>query len=151
MTRPALFLAAVLSLVAGAGASPAQQSPFEPRMIINERAITNFEVTQRRLMLQLFRAPGDLEQEALNGLIEDRLRMQAAGALGLKATPEQVTAGMEEFAGRAQMNAEQFTTALGQAGVSAQTFRDFVEAGLIWREVVRARFLPRTQITEAEI
>ncbi len=41
-------------------------------------------------------------------LIEDRLRMEAAKALNLKATPEQIQAGMDEFAGRANLTADQF-------------------------------------------
>ena len=35
---------------------------------------------------------------------------------------------------------EEFITALGQNGVEPQTFRDFVQAGLAWREYSRARF-----------
>lgn len=58
---------------------------------------------------------------------------------------------MTEFASRANLTAEQFIEALGQAGVSPETFRDFVSAGLIWRDVVRAKFADKVTITEAEI
>ena len=37
-------------------------------------------------------------------------------------------------------HATAFVTALGQNGVDAETFRDFVSAGLAWREYSRARF-----------
>ena len=127
------------------------QSPFSPRVVVNDRVISNYEVQQRVQMLQLFQTPGDVEAEAVKGLVDDRLRLVAAQSMGLAASPEQVMAGMEEFAARANLTAEQFVEALAQGGVSAQTFRDFVEAGILWREVVRARFGPTVEITEVEV
>ncbi len=154
MTRlaPLAFALSALLLVVAPGDAHAQgQNMFAPRIYVNDRAITEFEVQQRMQMLRLFRTPGDLEEEAVKALIEDRLRMAAAKALKIAATPDQIAGGMEEFAGRAQLTAEQFIQALGQAGVSPQTFRDFVEAGLVWREVIRQKFAGKTTISEAEI
>lgn len=147
---PFLALAAAIGL-ALAPLAAAAQGMFSPRATVNGQAVTNYEFDQRLLMLTLFGAPGDLEAEALDGLIDDRLRKAAAKTLGLKVTPEQVLAGMEEFAARANLTAEEFNAALNGAGVATETFRDFVESGLLWREVVRGRFLPRVTITEAEI
>lgn len=145
----AVFIALTTFLL---GAVPIQaQNQFVPRVYVNDRAITEFEVQQRVQMLRLFRAPGDLEKEALKALIEDRLRMSAAKSMKIAATPDQIKAGMEEFAGRAQLTAEQFVAALSQAGVSAQTFRDFVEAGLVWREVVRKTYVGKVFVSDAEV
>ncbi|WP_341799058.1 peptidylprolyl isomerase [Rhodovulum marinum] len=149
--RMGLAVAAALALM-GAGMAAAQQGgPFAPRVIVNDKAITNYELDQRVRFLRLLGNPPEIEKVALEGLIDDRLRMAEADRLGLTLTPEQVREGMEEFAARGNMTAEQFLSAIGQAGVAAETFRDFVEAGLIWRDVVRGRFGPRAQITEAEI
>ena len=150
MIRPAAFLIALTAFFLGAAPIQAQNQ-FTPRLYVNDRAITEFEVQQRAQMLRLFRAPGDLEKEALKALVEDRLRMSAAKAMKITATPDQIKAGMEEFAGRAQLTAEQFIAALGQAGVSPQTFRDFVEAGLVWREVIRQKYVGRVFISDAEV
>ena len=150
MIRPAAFLFALTALFIGT--APVQaQNLFAPRLYVNDSAITEFEVQQRMQILRLFRTPGDLEKEATKALVEDRLRMSAAKRLNIKATPEQVLAGMEEFAGRASMTAEQFVAALAQEGVSSQTFRDFVEAGLVWREVVRQTYVGRVVISDTEV
>lgn len=151
MTRffTAVILSAALLL---SGALPGMaQGLFSPRVVVNERVVTNFEYEQRLLMLTLFGATGNREEEALRGLIDDRLREGAALALGLAATEEDIRAGMTEFAARANMTAEEFLAALNQAGVESESFRDFILAGILWREVVRAQFLPRAQITETEI
>jgi peptidyl-prolyl cis-trans isomerase SurA len=97
------------------------------------------------------RTPGNTEKLALDALIDDRLRRQEADRLKIETTPEDVQKGMTEFASRANLTAEQFIAALGQAGVEPETFRDFVSAGLVWREVVRAKYGAKTDVTEGEI
>ena len=144
----AIMVAAVVSLPFVASA---QEPSFSPRLYVNDKAISNYEVSQRVLFLQLLRAPGDPEEEALKGLIEDRLRTAEAKKQGLTLSAEAVLAGMTEFASRANLTSEQFVEALGQNGVAAETFRDFVSAGLIWRDVIRAKFGGKITISEAEI
>lgn len=145
-----LRLAAVLALIVG-GVPPIAAQDFSPRLIVNDHAISNWEYDQRLRMLTLFAAPGDLEVQARKVLIDERLQLGAAEGIGLEVTPEAVRAGMEEFATRANLSADDFIKALEQAGVAEESFRDFVKAGLLWRETVRARFGPRAQVTEAEI
>ncbi|MEX5729184.1 peptidyl-prolyl cis-trans isomerase SurA [Rhodovulum iodosum] len=153
MTRLIPFLT-VIALALGALAGPAaaqQGGPFAPRLIVNDRAITNYELAQRRRFVQVLNTPGDLDEVALNGLIEDRLRMAEAAAMGIRPGPEEIEAGMAEFASRANLSTEEFLAGLASEGIAPETFRDFVEAGIAWREVIRARFGPRAQVTEAEI
>jgi peptidyl-prolyl cis-trans isomerase SurA len=127
------------------------QDLFAPRLYVNDRAITEYELAQRALFLQVLRAPGNPEEEALKALIDDRLRQTEAERLGLKLTDAQVLAGMTEFAARANLTAEQFVAELAKAGIAAETMRDFVAAGLVWREAVRARFLGQVPISELDI
>ena len=127
------------------------QDMFAPKLYVNDRAITVYEVEQRALFLQVLRAPGNPEDEAMKALLEDRLHQTEAERLGIKLSEEDLTAGLTEFAARANLTAEQFTAELAKAGVEAETFRDFVAAGLLWRQVVRARFLGQVPISEADI
>ncbi|MBT9245293.1 peptidylprolyl isomerase [Gemmobacter fulvus] len=146
-----LLTASLIALAAAGGPGAAQENLFAPRIIINDRAVTHYEYQQRLLFMRLLRAPGDLEKEALDGLIEDRLRLQEAKRLGIKPAEEDLRKGMEEFAARANLSADDFIKALGQGGVAAETFRDFVSAGLVWREIVRAKFGPLTKVTDLEV
>jgi peptidyl-prolyl cis-trans isomerase SurA len=129
----------------------ASGSPFAPVMKINDSVITQYELDQRKLFLMLLRQPGDPEKEAMRGLIQDRLAAGEARRFDVRLTREQVTEGMNEFAGRANLTAEQLIEALGQAGVSAETFRDFVANGLLWRDIIRGRFGGSVVVTEAEV
>ncbi len=143
-------LALIASLLM-ASAAIAQQGLFQTAIKVNDLAITQYEIEQRARFLQLLRTPGDPIEEARKGLIEDRLRLSATRRAGVVLTDKQVTGGMAEFAGRANLELEQFVAAIEQAGVSEQTFRDFVNAGLAWRELVQGRFGPRAQVTDAEV
>lgn len=124
---------------------------FAPRLVINGQTVTNFEVEQRMKFLQALRAPGDLEKEALEALMRDRLAAQAAKDMKITLTAEQINDGVKEFAARANLSPEQFTEALGQEGVAPETFRDFVANGLLWREVVRTKFGQQVRISDAQI
>nr|WP_277922940.1 peptidylprolyl isomerase [Tabrizicola soli] len=103
------------------------------------------------MFLQLLRAPGNPEDEALKALIEDRLRQTEAERLDLTVSEEEVRQGMEEFASRANLTAEALVGELAKAGLSAETFRDFVSSGLLWRKAVRARFAGRVPVSENDI
>lgn len=149
-TRLISFLSMIFLCTFG-GSAVAQQGLFETAIKVNDLTITQYEIEQRQRFLQLLRVPGDPVEEARRGLIEDRLRLSETRRQGIVLTDEQVDEGMEEFAGRANLTREQFTAAIEQQGVSEQTFRDFVNAGLAWREFVQSRFGPRSQVTEAEV
>ncbi len=129
----------------------AQGNLFDAVARVNDRVITQYELNQRALFLQLLRAPGDPQTEALERLIDERLQLDAATAQGVEISAAEIEAGMTEFAARANLTPEQFIQALAQGGVSAETFRDFVRAGITWRSLVRNRFAPRAQVSEAEI
>ena len=127
------------------------QDLFAPRVYVNDRAVTEYEVQQRALFLRVLRAPGNPEEEALKALIEDRLRQTEAERLDIKLTEKELTDGLAEFAGRANLSTEQFVGELAKAGIAPETFRDFVSAGLLWRQVVRAKFLGQVPISEADV
>ncbi|MCX8507608.1 MAG: peptidylprolyl isomerase [Rhodobacteraceae bacterium] len=127
------------------------QGAFSPAIEVNDDVVTGFELDQRIKFLTLLQFPGDIQAEAERGLIEDRLRLRAAKAMGLSVSADQINAGMAEFAGRANLQTDQFLQAISQGGIEPESFRDFVEAGLVWREVVRTRFGGRIAVSEAEI
>lgn len=147
LTKTAAAMACSLFLT---GAVLAQDL-FAPRLYVNDRVVTEYEVMQRAMFLQILRAPGDPEEEALKALIDDRLRQIEADRLDLTVTEEETMAGMEEFASRANLSAEALIGELAKVGISGETFRDFVQAGLVWRQVVRARFAGQVSVSENEI
>ncbi len=150
--RFATILTLALLVLAPPLAQPTvAQGLFSPAVRVNGDVITRYELEQRARFLELLNAPGDPEEMARQTLIEDRLKKQEVSQFGIQPSPDEVAAGMEEFAQRANLTREQFVAALEDNGVSSQTFRDFTEVGLAWREYVRGRFLGQARPSEDEI
>ncbi|WP_166416426.1 peptidylprolyl isomerase [Cochlodiniinecator piscidefendens] len=127
------------------------QNLFAPVARVNDQQITQYEFDQRMAFMALLRAPGNPEEEAMKGLVDDRLRMQEARRRGVIVSEEQIAIGMEEFAQRAELSTEQFLQILSQGGITEETFRDFVRSGLAWREIAGGLFASRVQISESEL
>ncbi|MEF3047393.1 peptidylprolyl isomerase [Pseudotabrizicola sp. L79] len=139
------------AMTAGTSVLAQQGSPFSTVLKINDAVITQYELDQRIRFLTLLRIPGDPVESAMKGLTNDRLAAIEAKRVNLRLTNEQIEAGMSEFAARANLSAEQFVAAISEGGVAAESFRDFVANGLLWRELVRAKYGSSISITEAEI
>ncbi len=144
----------IVSLTISAGFSPSTghaQNLFSPAILVNDQAITWYEVDQRTKFLELLGAPGDLEKLAREVLIEERLKAQTLAETEIEISLEQVEAGIAEFAARTELTPSQFIQALEEGGVARETLRDFVEMGLLWREYAGARFLEDARPSDAEI
>lgn len=145
-------LAAMACAIALGMAAPAMaQTIFDPVVKVNDRAITGFEVDERANLLKVLRAPGDPRTQAVERLIDERLQLDAAAAAGIIPSADEVNAGLDEFASRANLSAEEFTKAIAPAGVSPETLRDFIRAGVAWRQLVQQKFGPRARASEAEV
>ena len=155
-TRPKWNRAAALVLAAGiailAPTVAAQGSnPFAVAIQVNDRVITNFEIAQRVLLLRAFGSSGDLQSLAEEQLIDERLRFQAADQVGLSVSEEEIQAGVDEFASRGNLTGEQLIQYIGARGAEPESMRDFVRAGILWREVVRGRFAAKANVSDAEL
>ncbi|MDX5350361.1 MAG: peptidylprolyl isomerase [Paracoccaceae bacterium] len=147
LKRQAAALACTVALTGSALA----QDLFAARVYVNDRVVTEYEISQRAMFLQVLRAPGNPEEEALKALIEDRLRQTEAERLGISVTEQELRQGMEEFASRANMTADALIAEFAKVGIAAESFRDFVAAGLLWRKTVRERFLGQVPVSENDI
>ena len=142
-----LAIAAMATTPAGSAA----QGLFDPVIEVNDTAVTRYEIEQRARLLGVLGAPGDPAKLARRQLVEERLKMAAARDAGMELTEDGIKAGLEEFAARGDMSADQFLAAMQREGVAEQSVRDFIIAGVTWRELVAARFGPRVRITEADV
>ncbi len=151
MKKMIRVLSAVFTLGVLCNSGIVTAQTFDAVIKVNDLAITQYELDQRARMLQLFRAPGDPQKLARDQLIEDRLKLDAARTNGLELEDTEIEEGMAEFAGRADLSTEQFIDTLKGAGVEESSFRDFVRAGLAWRNLTTARFGPRVNVTTDDI
>lgn len=127
------------------------QDLFSPVIVVNDRAVTGYELDQRQRLLQLFGTPGDLAREARTQLVEERLKQQELDRVGAQLDEDGLQNALEDFASRADLTLDQFLAELGGAGIAPETLRDYVAINVIWRDYIRARFGDRVEVTEEEI
>ncbi len=153
----AMALLFVAGLVLGSiGLSPAHdaqaQSLFSPEVYVNDSAITRYEVDQRVRFFEALGSGGaDPRARARDRLIDERVQVQEAMRLGVRASGEQVQAALAEFAARAELSGDEFLARMAEAGVDRDTVLSFLRAGVLWRELVNARFGPEILVTGSQI
>ena len=98
--RTLIFAMATASLAWSSPSEAQIQNPYAVAILVNDRVITNFEVTQRASLLQALGTRGNLEKVAHEQLIEDRLRLQAAAQAKLTLNNDEIASGVSEFAAR---------------------------------------------------
>lgn len=149
MTKILVFLTFFLPMLAASVAGA--QSAFESVAQVNDGSVTRFEVIQRERLLQALRRPDASRDVALNELIDDRLRTDAARAAGIVPTTDEIDLGVDDFAARAGLSIEEFLFALGDLGIEPETVRDYVAATLAWGQLVRTQFAGSARPSESEI
>ena len=126
-------------------------SQYAPALIVNQGVITAYDIEQRMMLLDALGATGDLRELAVQQLTEDRVKLQAAEELEIELPEGAIDAGIEEFATNRGLTTEDVMRVLEARGIDRQTMNDFVESGLLWREVVVTRFRARAMPTEADL
>ena len=127
------------------------QGLFSPVITVNDDVITKYELNQRVSMLGALGARGDLRDQAIDGLIGDRVRVAEANALGVVATDAQVDKALEDFAARNGQSLDGALGTLSAKGVSKETLRDFVTSNFVWQSLIRQRFGGGTSVSDAEV
>ena len=149
---PLLRLLPLLAALTFGGMAPATaQNLFAPRAVVDDRVVTEFDVRQRVLFLELFNTPGDLRAEALERLIDERLQVAEARRQGIRPDADEIDEGVAEFASRFDATPEEFLELLAEAGLAPESFRAFVEAGLAWRQVLLSRYAGRLEPGDAAV
>lgn len=153
-----LLIALAGLMLALVGQPPGQaqsQTPFRPVAVVNDSVITGFDLAQRAQILTSLgypaTNPGQLQSEALDQLIEDKLKLQAGEAIGITPTPEMIASGVEQYARQMRTTPEQLRASLAARSVTDQALEDLVGAQMVWLNVVRTRFGGRVEPAEAEI
>lgn len=142
-------LAILLTVLGGPAAMAA--NPFAPALTVNNGVITAYDIDQRILLLEALGANGDLRKLAVQQLTEDRVKAQAAANLDIELPEGAIAAGVEEFATMRGLTMDDVDLALNARGIDQQTMDDFVESGLLWREVIGQRFRARSMPSETDI
>ena len=120
-------------------------------VLVNGEPITALDVTQRAKLMEISTRKAPTRQEALDELIDEKLKLQIARRYKLDITTKEVDAAFDGIASRAGTSTQQFTQALNNAGISADAVKARIKADMAWGQIIRGKFQANFQIRERDI
>lgn len=154
----ALPLRALLAVIFALIATSASAQAVRVMAKVNGDAITDYALKQR--ITFAIRSSGmqdsaDLQQrlapQILRQMIDERLQIQNAQALGVKPTEDEVGQRVAEIERSAGLQRGQFKQYLQSIGVPFEIASQQIEAGIAWTKIVRRRVRPQVDVSDAEI
>ena len=121
--------------------------------LVNASPISNYDVRARAQLLSATAGLGGsvARQRALEELIEEEIKFQAARQVGVNVSDAEVSEAMDGIAQRANLSRSQLRQAFSQIGVDINTLETRIRADIAWRGVVRSQFRREVQIRENDI
>jgi len=146
------FCVAVGALLASAASiAPSAAQNFAPVVIVNDQVITGYDVQQRALLNSVTQGGRGDGEAALDELIADTLRIQAAKRFGIDPSPGEVREGFAEISRRNRRDPNQMRSGLLSRGISAEALDAQIKAEVAWRQLVIQRFGARARVTDIEV
>lgn len=141
-------LAAAVLIVSGFGSSVMAQSV---AAMVNGEPITNYDVDQRIKLTTLTTRKTPSRQEALDDLINDKVKVKEAKRYGLDMSSTDVDAAFGNMASRMRLNAEQLSKTLEGHGIRPETLKNRIKADMTWSNLVRGRFQSSFVVPEKDL
>ena len=146
--RLSVAVFAALALAVGAPAAPAQQA--QVAALVNDQAVSEFDVQQRMQLLKISGKAGS-RKDALDELVEEKLKLSEARKLKISIGDADVETAFGNMARGMKLTPEQLTVALGQRGVSAQHFKARIRAEYAWRKVLQQKLRGKLNLRDPDI
>ncbi len=108
-------------------------------VMVNGDPITSYDVTQLQRLHRLIENKSISDKQALEDLIDERIKIQQAKRMGMDVDQEDVDRMYNSVAQRSGRTAAQLTAGFAQAGLDARTFKNKLKADYIWGQYVRSR------------
>ena len=134
--------AMTLALTLGTGiyAPNDVQAASEIKIVVNKQAITSTDLKRRTALLRLQRQSGKLSTKAREQLIEEALIRQELSSRRALPSQAEVDRAFANFASGNGMSSKRMASILGQAGVGAKHFKEFIRLQIGWPRMVSARY-----------
>ncbi len=140
------------ALIIGMALQASAQGAFSIAYRVNESVITNYDIDQRYKLMRALGANGpNLRQDAIDALIDDRLKQETAANFGADLDRTALDRAIADYAAQRNLTAQSLMAKLRGAGVQPESFEEFLTTSVIWRNILRARFGTQAQPSEIEL
>lgn len=147
----AAFMVGAAALFSATAVPTTPAAATEVRWVVNNQAVTSYDIERRAALLRLMRRGGNVNELAAEEMVEQTLRQQEMARLNVPVTDEMVDNAYNNFASSNNMTVAQLDQILAESGVTKQHFKDFIRTQIGWGQVVRARQRSSDSLTEQDV
>lgn len=147
VSRIALAFAAFIILAVTAPSVQAQGIV----VMVNGEPITTYDIEQRTKLITLTTRKAPTRQQALQELIDDRLKIKEAKKFGVDLSASDVDSAFAGMAQRMRISSEQLAQVLQAQGVRPDTMKFRLKADTAWGALVRGRFKQSLLVGERDV
>ncbi len=127
-------------------------------VVVNEEAISISDVSDRmKLIVSSSNLPNSeeirtkLTPQVIASLVDERIKMQEAGRLGITVDKIEIDQGFADLAGQNNLSAERFAGMLRGGGINILTIERQIESQIAWSKVIQQRLRPQVQVSDTDI
>jgi len=119
--------------------------------LVNGDPVTVLDVTQRMRLSEISTHKPQSREEALNELINEKLKLQIAKRYIINITDKDVDQAFNGMARHAGLSSQQFADALSKAGIDVPSLKARIKADIGWSAIIRGKFQGSLQVGEKEV
>ena len=124
---------------------------FKVAVEVNDQIITNYEISQRIKMLEIFGAKSLSKKGVINSLINERLYTYSAIELDALPNNSEIDKGLDDFVKRGNLNKKDLLAYLDSRNVSQETLIAYITSGLTQRKVIQKKFVNNIIISQGDV
>ncbi|MBX3571114.1 MAG: peptidylprolyl isomerase [Mesorhizobium sp.] len=152
MKRARFATAAALMAVFGAlavlPAAPAMAS--EIKYIVNNTAVTSYDIQRRAALNRLFRQKGGAEKAAQD-MVEQALKSEELARRNIRISKQTVDDSYNRFATSNKLKPAQLDQILSQAGIGREHMKEFIRIQMGWSQLLGSRYRATEMMTEQQM
>lgn len=150
-TRATAVAVAALAAFGTLAALPSPAAAQQILVMVQGQPITSFDVAQRIKLAQLTERRSPNQKQALEELIDERLKIVTAERFGITADKEELDKMFARMGTRTGRTPEQLTAALAQSGLDARMLKEKMRADYVWNNYVRGRFSSAATVRDSDV
>jgi peptidyl-prolyl cis-trans isomerase SurA len=120
-------------------------------VIVGGEPITEVDIQQRTRLMELSTQKKPSRQEALDDLIDDKLKVQLSKRYIAEVPKRDIETAYANMARRAGLTPAQFAKSTAAQGVTAEALKARIHADFVWTQIVRGKFQGSLQVGDKEV
>lgn len=130
---------------------PGTASAQQILVMVQGQPITTFDASQRIKLAQLTERRKLTQKQALEELIDERLKIVTAERFGITADKDEIEKMFARMGTRSGRTPEQLTQALSQSGLDARMLKTKMRADYVWNNYVRGRYSSAATVRDSDV